>query len=259
MPVIRLIFIVLLCQQTMVLYADDEQRIWTATSPAHRVAFLELYTSEGCSSCPPADRFLSALKQDVYTEQHLIPLAFHVTYWDYIGWQDRFGDDAHDRRQRRQAQLNASRSVYTPQFLMNGYDYRHHHAFNDTVNRINAFSAGMKIQLKAVSNGKAELQLNVETEQAEAGNHQLWLAVFENNLQSQVSDGENEGELLRHDYVVRRLHGPFAFNNKNENFSAVLKLDSEWKRQDLGIVAFVQKQGSSEIVQAVAIKLDQDG
>ena len=65
----------------------EEPQVLKASSPSHRVVLLELYTSEGCSSCPPADRFFSSLKETVYDEQQLIPLAFHVTYWDYIGWR----------------------------------------------------------------------------------------------------------------------------------------------------------------------------
>jgi hypothetical protein len=92
----------------------------TARSPHNRVALLELYTSEGCSSCPPADRFLSSLKTAGITDKQLIPVAFHVTYWDYIGWQDRFAKKQHDERQRELAHKNRQTTVYTPQFVLAG-------------------------------------------------------------------------------------------------------------------------------------------
>lgn len=234
----------------------EEPQVLKASSPSHRVAFLELYTSEGCSSCPPADRFFSELKASVYDEQQLIPLAFHVTYWDYIGWQDRFGDRSHDRRQRRQAQMAASSSVYTPQFMMNGYDYRHTDTINNLVNTINTLKAEMKIHLEVASGKAGELQVGVATEQADDEKRHLWLAVYENNLQSQVDDGENEGALLKHDYVVRRLVGPFSINGKNDEINTVVGLHSEWKRRDLGVVAFVQKADSSEVLQATRITLE---
>ncbi len=233
-----------------------ELTVVKASSPSHRVVLLELYTSEGCSSCPPADRFFSELKESVYDEQQLIPLAFHVTYWDYIGWQDRFGNEAYDRRQRRQAQMNASRTVYTPQFLMNGSDYRRHRSFNNDVNRINTQKAEVEIHLEAARTDQRRLDIKVVTEKAGGNRHQLWLAVYENNLQSQVSDGENEGELLRHDYVVRKLLGPYPVNDTNAQIDTVVDLDDEWKQRDMGIVAFVQKANSSEIVQATRVTLD---
>ena len=71
------------------------------TSGENRVDLLELYTSQGCSSCPPAERWLSGLKQQTDLAQKIIPLAFHVTYWDYIGWKDRYGDTRYDNRQRQ--------------------------------------------------------------------------------------------------------------------------------------------------------------
>ena len=74
----------------------ESSQVFTAVSPANRVALLELYTSEGCSSCPPADRFMSRVKLADISDQQLIPLSFHVTYWDHIGWKDRFSNPQHD-------------------------------------------------------------------------------------------------------------------------------------------------------------------
>jgi len=104
----------------------EATQVFTAVSPANRVALLELYTSEGCSSCPPADRFMSRVKLADISDQQLIPLSFHVTYWDHIGWKDRFGNPQHDARQRKLARMNNSSVVYTPQFIMNGKDFRRH-------------------------------------------------------------------------------------------------------------------------------------
>ena len=95
------------------------------------------------------------------------------------------------------------------------------------------------------------------TEQGGDNTYNLWLAVYENNLQSQVSGGENAGELLRHDYVVRTLRGPFAVNGATEEVNTKLSLDSEWKQQDAGIVAFVQKANSSEVAQSTGLRLAQ--
>ena len=84
---------------------NADNQILTAVSPEHRVSLLELYTSEGCSSCPPADKFLSNLQRAGVSSKQLIPLAFHVTYWDYIGWKDPYASPKHDGRQRKQHNL----------------------------------------------------------------------------------------------------------------------------------------------------------
>ena len=86
-------------------------------------ALVELYTSEGCSSCPPADRWLSSLKDDEGLWKEFVPLAFHVDYWDYIGWEDRFADKQYSQRQRRYAHEFSEPTVYTPVYVgpgMNG-------------------------------------------------------------------------------------------------------------------------------------------
>ncbi|MFA6179751.1 MAG: DUF1223 domain-containing protein, partial [Candidatus Methylopumilus sp.] len=85
---------------------------------------LELYTSEGCSSCPPADQWLSGIAAAGFTSDKVVPLAFHVDYWDYIGWKDRFGKPEFSARQRQAAKSGVSAFVYTPQVMLNGADFR---------------------------------------------------------------------------------------------------------------------------------------
>lgn len=93
-------------------------------STKEQTGLLELYTSEGCSSCPPADRWLARLKEHPDLWRSFIPMALHVDYWDYIGWQDRFASAAHSKRQRRYAQEKSLTTVYTPGFLYNGQEWR---------------------------------------------------------------------------------------------------------------------------------------
>src|SRR5438105_671143 len=94
-----------------------------AKSPATLTPVVELYTSEGCSSCPPADRWLSTLKDDA-AKGRVVAQAFHVGYWDYIGWVDRFAHPAHTHRQSQIATWNHAPNVYTPQIVRNGQDWR---------------------------------------------------------------------------------------------------------------------------------------
>ena len=92
-------------------------------SPEHTLALLELYTSEGCNSCPPADRWLSNLPQRGFQADQVVPLSFHVDYWDHLGWKDRFALPAFSERQRRVVAWNAGRMIYTPQAVLHGKDY----------------------------------------------------------------------------------------------------------------------------------------
>ena len=229
----------------------------TAVSSAHRVALLELYTSEGCSSCPPADRFMSHLKDSDISDQQLVPLAFHVTYWDYIGWQDRFANEQFDDRQRKQAMLNHSRTVYTPQFMMNGSDFRLHNAFDSEIKRINSYPAGYQLELSASPGVDAvDVVLNTKALIENSDDSVAYIAIYEHSLSSDVTDGENDGKHLSHDYVVRELKGPFFI----EQYPAEIKASfarNGYNIDNSGIVAFVQKPMSSEILQAVRLELVQ--
>ena len=229
---------------------------FTAVSPPHRVAFMELYTSEGCSSCPPADRFISKLKDSELGDQHLVPLAFHVTYWDYIGWHDPFANAQYDDRQHKQAMLNASKTVYTPQFMMNGKDFRRYRQLHSEIARINAQPAAVSLQL-TVRPGQDRLAVNVNVERMHGydGDTIVYLALYEHSLGSTVTAGENRGEQLHHDYVVRKLAGPFHATQFPYAVSSELRIDNNWKLENMGVVAFAQKPMSSEVLQAVNLSL----
>lgn len=238
----------------------------TAASPDNRVVLLELYTSEGCSSCPPADRFLSDLKAAGICDQQLIPLAFHVTYWDYIGWKDQFANKQYDERQRELAHKKNKSTVYTPQFVMSGDDYRSHATFSEDVNKLAKQKSTVDLVLTAhalpgqgnIDKQKADkLQLSLKTDisASKIKDVGFYLVIIENNLASDVNDGENEGEKLHHDYVVRQFLGPF-FQSKPENQRSreqTVVLQPEWKKDDLSIVAFAENPHTGEVLQAVRI------
>ena len=236
----------------------------TVTSPSHRVALLELYTSEGCSSCPPADRFLNNLKKEGVSDKQIIPLAFHVTYWDYIGWKDRFAKPQFDSRQRDLARKKKLKTVYTPQFVLAGDDFRRYAHFSKDVNRLVSSKSKVSLSLTIDSaathnqsiNSRAEelhIRLSSDISKTEVKDVALYIALVENNLNSNVSDGENEGEVLQHNYVVRELSAPYFQSKPVRNLEKehVFPLDPEWKKQDLSIVAFAENPHTGEILQAV--------
>lgn len=234
----------------------EEQR--TTKSPEHRVSLLELYTSEGCSSCPPADRFLSGLHDAGVRNNQLIPLAFHVTYWDYIGWKDPYASPSHDQRQRDIAKVGQAKTIYTPQFVLNGSDYRDYGAFSTNIRKVILQLSEVDLELAASSSdGVSRVELRADVSDGNSEDIALYLVVYENDLVSDVSDGENEGETLHHDYVVRRIHGPFQQDGTREklSFSQTIQLEQNWKKNDLGLVAFAQDRRSGKVLQAVDLKL----
>ena len=163
----------------------------SATSPATPPAIVELYTSEGCSSCPPADRWLSTLKG----RSDVLPLAFHVSYWDRLGWPDRFALREGTERQSLLAQKANRRQVYTPQVIVDGQDWRGWPSLPKQEAR------GPAPQLSLRRSGE---QITVQVAAArEARPLAGYWAVVEDSHQSAVRAGENAGETLRHDHTVR--------------------------------------------------------
>jgi hypothetical protein len=175
-----------------------ESTTCAATSAATVAPVVELFTSEGCSSCPPADRWASTLKGSGAVVQ-----AFHVGYWDYIGWVDRFATPAHTTRQREVAARNNLRSIYTPQAVLNGKDWPDWHAARSPLAKRDP--ARVNIALERLGPDQFEARV---TPLAEASGMPLaWSAywsITEHGHQSKVQAGENSGELLKHDFVVRQ-------------------------------------------------------
>ncbi len=170
----------------------------TASSGSHVTPVLELYTSEGCSSCPPADKWLSSLKG-----KDAVIQAFHVGYWDYIGWVDRFAAPAHTTRQRDIAGKNRLRSIYTPQVVLDGRDLPRWSG-SDAAARNGRETARMSIVLKRLAENQFDATV---TPVGQSGTSQNWAAywtVTEHGHNSKVQAGENAGEFLKHDFVVRQ-------------------------------------------------------
>ena len=227
-------------------------------SAPHRVAVLELYTSEGCNSCPPVDRWVSSLPAMGFASDRVIPLAFHVDYWDQLGWPDRLAKAEFSTRQRQQAARQRAGILYTPQLLLNGADFqfggKH---FEAQVGEINRRAAGAELVLRQRPNATAlEMELQTRLAPADTGAAQIFIALTENGLQSAIRGGENEGKLLHHDFVVRELLGPLPKTAAGRNnWTGTVALRPEWKRPELFLVAFVQDEKSGDIRQALRTPL----
>ncbi len=188
---LRNIFFVVLLIFSAGLMAKDQ----TFSSSKEPTALVELYTSEGCSSCPPADRWLSSLKSDEGLWTKFVPLAFHVDYWDYIGWPDRFADNKYSQRQRRYAHEFSEPTVYTPGVRWAGYEWRSWRR-GGLPNQTPQKSAEV-LSFTLSENGR--FTANYPADQGAA---RLNVAVLGSDLKTQVKRGENRGETLEHDFVV---------------------------------------------------------
>lgn len=224
----------------------------SARSPAHTIALVELYTSEGCSSCPPADRFLSGLRGAGLRADQAVMLSLHVDYWNYIGWKDPYSQAAFTERQRWLSDLARTRTIYTPEFFVAGKEARNWSGGLDAaVRRINAVPAQAGIAISIGSPAAAGLPVQVGAN-GPAG-AKLYVALVENGIATKVVAGENEGRTLRHDYVVRELSAPAMFGSDGKAAIARhLAIPRAASPDRLGVVAFVQSaQGA--VLQALSL------
>lgn len=169
--------------------------VCSARSGALVAPIVELYTSEGCSSCPPADRWLSTLKADAKVHA----FAFHVDYWDYIGWKDRFAHPVHSHRQGQQQAVNGARVRYTPQVVVNGQDRPQWPALRTPMA---SPADGALVELGLVREGDRH-SASIRPLPGAPARLAGWWAVTEHGHVSAVRAGENDGETLKHDFVVR--------------------------------------------------------
>ena len=156
---------------------------------------VELYTSEGCSSCPPADKWASTLEGSGVVVQ-----AFHVGYWDYIGWVDRFAAPAYTQRQQGIAAKNNLRSIYTPQAVLDGKDWPRWGGKPE-----NKEPARASIALRQLGADQFEASVMPLPALQPASNWSAYWTITEHGHNSKVQAGENKGEYLKHDFVVRQL------------------------------------------------------
>lgn len=213
---------------------------------------VELFTSQGCSSCPPADALLIRLAQD----PNVIPLSFHVDYWNHLGWSDPFSSAAFSQRQQRYAGKLGS-NVYTPQAVINGSTElvgSDETRARRVINGSGARSAGASIKLSRVG-GKVVADVSV-TERV-AGRLQLVFVTYQRSVTTPVARGENGGRNLRNDFVVRRLSVVDEFPGEPgaHHAETTPQIDAAWSRGPFGMVAFLQDPRSLKIYGAATINL----
>ena len=178
-----------------------------AKSPATVTPVVELYTSEGCSSCPPADRWMSKLK----TDPNVVALAFHVDYWDRLGWKDRFSSAAFTERQSAQQAVNGARFSYTPQVVVDGQDRKDWPSVATPIKERKA----APVELALARDGEHFKATVIASTKAPRRLAAYW-AVTEQNHVTAVKAGENEGVTLHHDFVVREYRPVAAWSTAGD-------------------------------------------
>lgn len=221
-------------------------------SGEYRSQLLELYTSEGCSSCPPAEAWLGRVDPEKFKRLSIVPLAFHVTYWDYIGWKDVFAQKKFDQRQRKMVLAEGGRTVYTPQFFINSQTKRGIVSALERLVENGKLPSQVKIKAElAVSPEKISVRVDLKSINPKQGNVlRMSVLTYENDIKSVIEAGENEGKLSHHQYVVRELQTAlvslselkgrqFQFNTRGKNWS--------------GMVIFLES--NNEVIEALNIPL----
>jgi hypothetical protein len=229
----------------------------TESSTPRKAVVVELFTSEGCSSCPPADELLGHLRHDLSAKNiQVIPLGFHVDYWDGLGWKDRFSSAPFTQRQEQYARNLKVDGPYTPEMVVDGTVEFVGNNAGQAQRTIREEASQLEIaQVKISSVGVDQLNIQVRAPTPSGGNTLVMLAITEDNLATQIGAGENGGRTLHHAAVVRELRELGKVHEGSFEGTAQLKLQKEWKLQDLRAVVFVQQGTSGKIEGAASVAL----
>jgi hypothetical protein len=223
---------------------------------AQNPVVVELFTSEGCSSCPPADAVLLQLSQQKPGDGvQVILLGEHVDYWNYIGWTDRFSSKQFSERQSEYAKaLHAE--VYTPQMVIDGQEQFVGNDAADVQSRIAAAAKKPKpAQVSLAWEGNGRLRVSVNSSQVAKAD--VLLAITEDGLNTQVGKGENDGKTLHHAAVVRQLHPIGEVANGNFEKTVDIARQSDWNTAKLKAAVLVQDSASKKILGAGSVAFSQ--
>ena len=216
-------------------------------SSERQTALVELYTSEGCSSCPPAESWLSGLKNAPGLWSDFVPVAFHVEYWDNLGWRDKWSSKQYSDRQRSYAGMWGSDAVYTPEFVLNGSEWRWF--------RLRGAPSPSRTKagiLTVTSEGTNHWQASFVPAIGGTTDFEINAALLDSNVSSEVKGGENEGRRLNHDFAALALV-KHSMAGKDGKFQVEFTLDTNPKTTNgrLALAVWVTRAGKLEPLQAV--------
>ena len=219
---------------------------------------VELFTSEGCSSCPPADNVLSRLdREQPIIDAEVIPLSEHVDYWNDLGWRDHFSSPLFTTRQQDYGRAFRMDSVYTPQVVVNGQTTVLGSDWNAVTQAIRTAVKGPRAEVKiSARHDGAAFEVNHVPSGIRIAD--MLLAISESGIETDVVGGENGGRRLRHTGVVRSLTNLGKLDTKKDGSytgEARLNLRPEWNRRNLKLILFVQDRGTRQIIGAAMTRV----
>lgn len=227
-----------------------------AVAPGPPFALVELFTSEGCSSCPPADRLLGRIAEEAaQSGENILPLAFHVDYWDYLGWTDRFARPEFGRRQRWYAAVEHSDGVYTPQIVVNGtaaFAGSDEPRARATIAEALARSPAASIAVDATFYEPTHAVKVRVASTGLPGSATVHIAVVEDGLSTRVLRGENADAVLNHSRVV------LAFRTLSPGATAgelVIEVPQDLVANRSSVVAFAQAPATARVLAAAGVGL----
>jgi hypothetical protein len=237
----------LLCFLTIMISVNAQSAPITFQSGKAQTVLLELYTSEGCSSCPPAEHWLSGLKDSPGLWKEFVPVAFHVDYWDYLGWRDPWSSRSFSDRQRAYAERWRNDNIYTPGFVLNGAEWRDWARGKDALKPSSAIAGVLSI----ASSDTNHWNVTFATTNTGGTRYEVHAALLASSLHSLVKAGENRGRMLTHDFVALSLvQAPLKRTEATIQGEFNLPLPAKAAGGDLAIAVWVTETGSLEPVQA---------
>jgi len=245
--------------------ASDLQQSNAPVAVATSSVLVELFTSEGCSTCPPADKLLREfdINQPVKGVQ-VIVMSEHVDYWDRLGWKDPFSSALFTQRQGEYAQALHFEDVYTPQMIVDGrtgfVGSKRAAAFQAIAEAARSPKANVTLAIRETTSTSIKLSVHVDgiSDVARGEVAEVMLAIAESGLSNKVSRGENSGRQLAHSSVVRKLIKIGKVEAGTFNAEPAVNLDRAWKRQQIKAVVFLQQRTSRRVLGAAQIKLADD-
>ena len=236
------------CLSLLVQLAGAQTNLVVLRSGGQPTPLLELFTSEGCSSCPPAETWLSRLEASPGLWKDVVPVAFHVDYWNQLGWRDPWSERSFSFRQRDYAQLWRTDGVYTPGFVFNGFEWRGWSA----AARLPRQPGGAPGVLIATSADRSHWRVSFRPSTPPAWEYQAYAALLANGLVSDVKAGENRGRRLRHDFVALELVSQTLTNQNGTYLGEFTIAPPPWAATNrLALAAWITLPGQLRPWQAV--------
>lgn len=228
--------------------SKQKASVLPAVKTGSGIHVVELFTSEGCSSCPPAERLIDALKAE--GDSNVFVLSYHVDYWDHLGWKDPYSEAAFSDRQRQYAQRLSLESIYTPQVIVNGSEEfvgSDENRLRASLQKANLNAIAIQASVKRITNENVQLAYSSSS----ASPLLLNVALLQPEATTDVKRGENEGRTLHHVNVVRALKTVDAQRSGTIEFA----LPTELSKTLLTMIVFAQEKGTGKIMGATQLNI----